>query len=230
MRQSGAYRSLSHGPGNTRPDDFVCIPVARWLLLGLVPVPLVAFALYGLHRYDVAFALYHAACFGAFAVCGRGRVTWKRGMAYAGWALLFAPLAVLVVSQFSDPERIREAMVRFGFLPWQLPAMAAWFLLINPIAEEAFWRGTIYARMREHMSVTTAAVVSSVLFGAWHALVLYPLLPATWFLGTVAVMGFGAAMAAVFHHNGDELMPGTLFHAIGGDLPLLVVLALTLAG
>jgi len=204
--------------------------VARWLLLGLLPVPLVAFALYGLHRYDAALALYHAACFGAFAGCGKGRVTWRRGLAYAAWALLFAPLAALVVWQFSDPQRIREAMVGFGFLPWHLPAMAAYFLVVHPIAEEAFWRGTIYARLRDHMSAGMAGVASSVLFGGWHALVLYPLLPEAWFLGTVAVVGFGAAMAAVFHRNGDELMPGTLFHALGGDLPLLVVLALTLAG
>ena len=144
-------------------------------------------------------------------------------------ALLFAPLATLVVYQFVDFHLVRSVMAGFGFVPWQLPLVGAWFLLVHPLAEEAFWRGTIYEGLARDLPQAWAAGLSSVLFGAWHALVLVPFLPSWWWLGTLGVIGFGLAMVGLYRARDGQLLPCTLFHSLGGDLPLLVILALVFA-
>lgn len=204
--------------------------VARLLALALLPWVLVGAALYGFRRFDLAFLAYHLTCFAAFWIlggrrAGPGREAWPFLLA----AALFAPLATLVVLQFADFPLIRGVMAGFGFSPWQLPLLGAWFLLVHPLAEEAFWRGTIYEGLARDLPQAWAAGLSSALFGAWHALVLIPVLPSWWWLGTLGVVGFGMAMVSLYRARDGQLLPCTVFHCVGADLPLLVVLALAFA-
>ncbi|MEW6278870.1 MAG: CPBP family intramembrane glutamic endopeptidase [Candidatus Eremiobacterota bacterium] len=193
--------------------------------LSLLPWPLVGWALYGLHNYWVALLAYHAFCLGTYAWMGSGRVRLDRSLLlYLAAALLFLLPALPVVGFFVDPERVRTVMGGFGFAPAHLPLFIAYFLLVHPFAEEAFWRGTIYDGLLPSLGAPGAAVLSSCFFGAWHALVLAPLLPSWWWLGVLGVSFFGLFMAAVYHRNRFQLMHCTVFHAVGGDLPLLLIL------
>ena len=71
--------------------------------------------------------------------------------------------------------------------------------------------------------------MSSALFGAWHALVLVPVLPSWWWLGTLGVIAFGMAMVALYRARDGHLLACTVFHCVAADLPLLVVLGLAFA-
>lgn len=198
----------------------------RLLLLGLAPWPLVGGALYGLHQYWIALLGYHSFCLAAYAVWGRGKIRLDRHLFfYLLASLLFLLPAVKTVGFFVQPDLVRSVLASFGFAAWQLPLLVGYFLVVHPFAEEAFWRGTIYQGLCRETTSTRAALLSSALFGAWHALVLFPLLPSTWWLGTLAVVFFGLAMAALYERRESCLMSCTLLHALGGDLPLLVILA-----
>ncbi len=197
----------------------------RLILLGLAPWPLVGGALYGLHQYWIALLGYHSFCLLAYALWGRGRVRFDRHLLYfLIAALVFLLPVVKTVGLFVEPSLVRSVLAGFGFAAWQLPLLIAYFLVVHPFAEEAFWRGTIYKGLCRETTPGKAALLSSALFGAWHALVLVPLLPSTWWLGTLGVIFFGLAMAALYDRREDCLMSCTLFHALGGDLPLLVIL------
>lgn len=198
----------------------------RLLLLGLAPWPLVGGALYGLHQYWIALLGYHSFCLLAYALWGRGKIRLDRHLLYYLLAaLVFLLPAVKTVGFFVNPSLVRSVLTSFGFAPSQLPWLIAYFLVVHPFAEEAFWRGTVYRGLCQETSPTRAALLSSALFGAWHALVLIPLLPSTWWLGTLGVVFFGLAMAALYDRRENCLMSCTLLHAVGGDLPLLVILA-----
>ncbi|GMU56282.1 MAG: hypothetical protein AMXMBFR33_54280 [Candidatus Xenobia bacterium] len=197
----------------------------RLLILGLLPWPLVGAALYGFHQYWLALLAYHTLCLGAYALWGQGRVRLDRHLVwYLLAALVFLLPAVKTVGLFVQPALILSVLTGFGFQSWHLPLLIAYFLLVHPFAEEAFWRATLYQGLRQETTPGRAAVLSSLLFGAWHALVLVPLLPSMWWLGTLAVIFFGLAMAALYEQRRQALMPCTLLHALGGDLPLLVIL------
>ena len=201
--------------------------MARLLALALLPWLLVGVTLYGFRRFDLAFLAYHAACFAAWWLWGKRHAGPRRSsLSFVLAAALFAPLATLVVRPFADFHLIRAVMAGFGFLPWRLPLLGAWFLLVHPLAEEAFWRGTIYSGLSRDLPHAWAAGVSSALFGAWHALVLVPVLPSWWWLGTLGVVAFGLAMVALYRARDGHLLPCTLFHSLAGDLPLLVILGL----
>lgn len=183
-------------------------------------------ALYGLHQYWIALLGYHSFCLGAYALWGRGKIRLDRHLLYYLLAaLIFVMPAVKTLGFFVEPTLVKSVLASFGFALWHLPFLALYFLLVHPFAEEAFWRGTVYKGLCLEMSPLRAALLSSALFGAWHALVLVPLLPSTWWLGTLAVVFFGLAMAALYDRRRDCLVSCTLLHALGGDLPLLVILA-----
>lgn len=221
----------NRGPEGPAPEaPLPALRVSRLVALALLPWPLVALALYGFRRFDLAFLAYHGACFAAFwSLGGRKAGTGREALPFLAAALVFAPLAALVVYPFVDFARVRTVMGGFGFAPWQLPFLAAWFLLVHPLAEEAFWRATIYEGLSRDLPPGWAAGLSSALFGAWHALVLVPFLPSWWWLGTLGVVGFGLAMTALYRARDGQLLPCTLFHSLGGDLPLLVLLAFAFA-
>ena len=227
---TGRRTHLGGAPLLARPWDSTVPRVSRLLALALLPWVLVAFSLYQFRRFDLAFLAYHAACFTAFWLLGSRKAgPGRSALPFLVAALLFAPLATLVVYQFVDFHLVRSVMAGFGFVPWQLPLVGAWFLLVHPLAEEAFWRGTIYEGLARDLPQAWAAGLSSVLFGAWHALVLVPFLPSWWWLGTLGVIGFGLAMVGLYRARDGQLLPCTLFHSLGGDLPLLVILALVFA-
>jgi membrane protease YdiL (CAAX protease family) len=205
--------------------------VALLLLLALMPWPLVAFSLHTWHRYDLAFLLYHGLCLGAFCLLGTRRLSTGRSLlriALASFAV--GLLGTLVVGSVVDLERLRTGMERFGFAAAQLPLMGLYFVLVHPLLEEAFWRGTIFERLSRDLPAAWALGLSSLLFGSWHALVISIFLPTLWVAATAVVVLFGVAMALIYHHSGRDLAPCTLVHAMGGDLPLLIVLGVAFVG
>jgi len=102
-----------------------------------------------------------------------------------------------------------------------------YFAIVNPLAEEFFWRGGIYATLRHLFgSWVTAAAVSSVFFGAWHWLVIRLFVaPVTALAATFVIMGIGFALAAVYEHT-RRLAYAVILHALAGDAPLLLLLLL----
>jgi membrane protease YdiL (CAAX protease family) len=199
--------------------------LAVLVLLALLPWPLVAVALYHFNYYPLALIFYHATCFAAFLALGARAAPGRRRLVpYLGGALALGVAGTLLVHQVADEAVVRQVMGRFGFAPWQIPLLVPYFLLVHPLAEEAFWRATIYAGMAQILSGGWAAGLSAVLFGSWHALVLFPLMPSLWWLGTLGVVAFGLGMVALYRATDRHLMPCTVVHAVGGDLPLLLTL------
>jgi membrane protease YdiL (CAAX protease family) len=113
-------------------------------------------------------------------------------------------------------------------LPQQAyPLLFPYFALVNPLAEEYFWRGGVYATLRHlFQSWVWPALVSSVLFGAWHWLVIRLFVtPPIALCATFVIMGIGFALCVVYERT-RRLGYAVALHAFAGDAPLLLLLLL----
>ncbi len=192
-----------------------------------MPWPLVWFALYREHSYVDAFVLYHGLCLLAFWRwgCGRCQVV-RMPLGWLAAAAVCVPVAVLVVHTVVGNALIAASLQRLGFVTAQLPWFLAYFLLLQPFAEEAFWRGTVYEGLRRGLSDRNALALSSVLFGSWHSLVIVMVTPHLWVLGTAVVIAFGGFMTWVYRMGEGQILPTAILHSLAGDLPLMIVMAL----
>jgi membrane protease YdiL (CAAX protease family) len=207
------------------------------LALCLLPWGVVWLGLYRFGSAPLAFLLYHIACgvggwlLGSPALPRTERVSPLRRRILLG-VILSANVATVLLyltagSLLLDKPAVLSQMKTSG-LPsstyfWLFP----YFALVNPLAEEYFWRGGIYARLRPSFPHwTQAALITSAFFGAWHWLVVRLFVsPALALPATLAIAGVGFLLTYLYEDHRRLIYPIAL-HALAADVPLLVLLYL----
>ena len=209
--------------------------------LGLAVWPAAGGGLYGLGSAPLAFLGYHALCVvGGYLLRSPGLPAPHRLYPVARRHLLAAVvgansvaviLYTLVGAAVLNRESVLTLLGQRGLPPSSYLYLFPYFAIVNPIVEEYFWRGGVYATLRHlFKGWVRAALVTSVLFGAWHWLVLRlfvaPIIAIT---ATVAIMAIGFALTWVYEHTRRLAYP-VILHALAGDLPLLLLLILVSRG
>lgn len=207
------------------------------VFLSLLPWGAVWFGLYKNNSAPLAFVCYHLLCvFGGLllrspALPKTERVSPMRRRILVGVVLLAnisaAVIYTLVGSFLLDRPRVLQRLEVSGLPPTSYLLLFPYFAIINPLVEEYFWRGGVYASLRRITPHWTwAAGVSSLFFGAWHWLVIslfvFPWVALT---ATLAIAAVGFLFTLIYERTRRLLYP-IAFHALAGDLPLLVVLLL----
>jgi membrane protease YdiL (CAAX protease family) len=213
-------------------------PVIGWALL---PWPLVAVSLFVLHSAAVACLAY-----GLLDAVGGVWLRRRAGSRITAWRThlswgLHAAVGVLMCLLFAATYRIAGAwllpqdivlgrLAALGIDPHGSIWVLAYYALANPWLEEWFWRGGVYASLRRAgFTVRPAAVASAALFAAWHGLVVFRILPAPSAAATlIGIFLVGFVLAHVYERT-RSLLDVALFHMLGADVPVLLVLFL-LAG
>ena len=145
-------------------------------------------------------------------------------------AVTFALYAVVGAALLDRPHVLTLLSER-GLPPKVYPYLFPYFALVNPLAEEFFWRGGVYATLR-HLwkGWLIPALAASVLFGAWHWLVIRLFVAPPVALGaTILIMGIGFMLTMVYERTRRLAYPVAL-HALAGDAPLLLLLLLVARG
>jgi membrane protease YdiL (CAAX protease family) len=114
-----------------------------------------------------------------------------------------------------------------GLAPSTYVWLFPYFAFVNPLAEEFFWRGGVYATFRRlFASPVAAALVASAFFGAWHWLVFRLFVaPPVALAATLLVVLVGLALTLVYERTRRLAYP-VILHALAGDAPLLLLLFL----
>lgn len=81
---------------------------------------------------------------------------------------IYGNLIVGPLQQFTDSSSVYERTMTAIMDGKSMLAMIFWMGILAPVAEEAIFRWLIYLRIRDHMRVAGAAVISGVLFGLYH--------------------------------------------------------------
>ncbi len=151
-----------------------------------------------------------------------GGVLFGMGTMFIGWALLRDTIFI--------PGHFITTLKSLGFHKGQhFLLFAFYFVLINPVLEELFWRGLIYHRCRDWMPEQTAMLVSSIVFGSYHWLILQTsFTPLGAILATVSVI-VGGVVFSFFYRKTNSLLAPILVHGLGYDLPIIILAYLQLS-
>ena len=218
-------------PSNRRLALAVGLGSTPWLLVGA--------GLYGLHSAAAAFVLYHALCLvGGFVLRRAAPPSVRRKFPLDGrYLALFVVLTGFLVNAaalllypriggiFFDATLLRSALLDYGLPPKSYLYLFPYFALVNPTAEEFFWRGALYPLLRHRLGNSPRALLlTNALFASWHYLPARILLPpATALLGVGVVFVAGLFLTWVYE-NTHRLGWPVAVHALAADIPLLLLL------
>lgn len=141
-----------------------------------------------------------------------------------GWrwwaAAVLLPLGLQVAALFIAHYAVGTSLSRFGPENWTAAAYFFVFgFLFSPLGEEIGWRGYALPRLMERVSALTAAIITGVIWIAWHApaFVVPPLaraiLPAGVSYLAFAIMAMAVSVLITWIYvNGRSLLLPVIFH------------------
>ncbi len=209
----------------------------------LLPLPIVWFGFYVLHSYWLA-----ALSYGMFAcvlptLLFRSRVEalpeslslqlWPAhqqpftktllitaigfGLMLLGWQVL----ATFIVDWQGLPLHLSTIRCQRSLTLW---LFMIYFIVINPIAEEYFWRGIVYNTLKNLWGVSLAAGLTSVFFGGWHWVIIQHFFTPIWQVPLTLMIIFGGLVFTWVHEKTNAMFEPILIHGLGADLPIMIVL------
>jgi membrane protease YdiL (CAAX protease family) len=138
-----------------------------------------------------------------------------------------AAVAVFIASGHVvvSPLHVMSVLTERGFKATQLIPMAIYFVVVNAVLEEIFWRGVVlneldYLDKKTRFLGTAWAVLA---FGAWHYLVLRALLePGYAELAVLGVIAVGAFCSWLYKRT-QSIVIAILWHALVFDLAIIAI-------
>ena len=226
-KQSSSRRPLRKTTG--RRGATISAPVFSFLLSSVVlPAALVYIGMGILHSIPIAVLLYHGNCV-LRVVASRTRInTFHRPpvaelirATVSGVVLSFAGVWLwrLTGDVIADPDLCRIRLISLGLPTSTWGVFAAYFLLVNPVVEELYWRGCLQQQAR-NMGIENDATVA-IPFSVWH---IVPILlvcgPLAAILGGVAVYGVGIVLTMMYRLTGD-LGRCVVWHSMMADVAVI---------
>jgi membrane protease YdiL (CAAX protease family) len=223
-----------------KPTDRPAPPPPVTVFVGTLPWLAAWLGSYVLHSAIASFLLYHALC-ATSAFLFRRKYGPRSGKPFhhRHWLLLGAGCIAVCLLTYSlagllgalaDPGRVEQGL-RAQHIPFDRTSyicLFCYFGIVNPIVEEYFWRGTIYAALRrKHLRIRTCSNIDAFLFGSWHWLIVRLFFPPVESL----ILTFGIIVVGElfcrFYERTRSLPALCLLHSLGADVPILVILWFT---
>lgn len=229
---------LTPGIETSRPKH----PIFRLTLvitLMLWPWLCVGFGLYFIQDYRVTMLMYGALCCALPIILFRRRRIriWPLNMNWARLLSLSVGLSLIVWGVFQGTS---FGINRNTFIPLaeqihllanrQLIEYGLYFIIVNPLLEEVFWRSFIYNEWKRFVSTRTARIISSICFGAWHWVIVQHFCPPVWAIFLASAVALGGYFFARAYDETKTLAAPIIMHAIGADLPLFLIVLSLLQG
>ena len=208
------------------------------LCLTLLPWPAVWLGMYRLDSLWVTFLLYHGCCLLPAAVWGRRlwRGAWRAPTRPQALALLAAigvglPVFLLgyawIGADILNSHALLSVVTHRGFAARELWPLAFYFVPVNAVLEELFWRGVVLNELRglDETASTLGVTWTAFTFAAWHWLVLHLLLRPGWAeLAVLGILAAGVFFSWLYRRTGSIVVP-ILWHGLVFDLALILIFA-----
>lgn len=212
-----------------------------WMVWALLPIPLLWLALYTFKAFWMAILLYAGLiCCGPFLYFRFRKLEYLRPVLTLKFskALMFKLLLLILLSWLaleggwwllkasifdwaSFAKSSSSIGIKLGVLFWVL---VIYFVILNPVVEECFWRGLVYERFKAYFSPWTAILLSSLLFGLWHWVIIQYFFVSPWQYLLTLLVCFGGIIFTLLYEKTGSLLPGILVHGIGADLAIMLIL------
>jgi len=224
--------------------------------LSLLPWPAVWLGIYEIRNLVLTFALYHGVCLLPAAIrCRRLwmpalRVPNRREWTYVGLAaVVLLPVDLVFYHRFGarivDPQAVMAVFTHLGFQRQWFVALGVYFVLINAIIEELFWRGTVLNLLASRTTYPRplpqgkgvpggaergAAAWTALTFGTWHFLIVRLLVRSGWAWVTVLSIVLAGIFFGWLYRRSASIIVAMLWHGLVFDLPLIAILAVVMRG
>lgn len=217
------------------------IALGLWLLWALLPLPMVWFGLYQFKAFWLAIVLYGGVVCTLPLIFLKVRkvsrpkpwlaFTYSRSLLLrvvilialtwlvmeGGW--LWFKMSLLDWKLF--PKLSSDIGIKMDALFWVL---VGYFVILNPIVEECFWRGIIYERLKIGFPKINAMLISAALFGGWHWIIIHYFFNPGWQIAITLMVCLGGIVFAWLYDETDSLLPGIIVHGVGADLMIMLIL------
>jgi membrane protease YdiL (CAAX protease family) len=139
------------------------------------------------------------------------------GALLAGTILIAYSIAITSGLLAGAPEAIRAKVVDIGAsAPLAFLALALFYSLFHSLMEEYYWRGFVFAELKEMIAPGAAVALSSAAFMAHHVILLWLYFRGTWWL--IPFLAAGVAVGAVFwaclYRKSESLLGPWLSHIL----------------
>lgn len=213
------------------------------LLLGLLPLGLLALTVYGFKSFILAILVFHlGVClllpladlwrgrkkggpsYGQYMGLVRFRQTAGQGLLWGGlfFILILIP-GLLFWSRLGDPALISGLMRQMGYDPRWLGFYFVFMVIGNSLLEELYWRGYMWQRFLQSSSPAAAILWTALFYSSYHLLMTVPFLGwSTGLLLTGAVLAAGLFWGWLRRHSAS-LWPAIISHALA-DLAIFYIL------
>ena len=193
-----------------------------------VPATLVYVGLRILHSIPMAVILYHGFCLVTIALAGV-RVRTIRiphvfelvAASIAGVLLSFVSVALwrLTGDLIADPDISRIQIEAFGLPVASWGMFAAYFMFVNPVIEELYWRGVVQERAKA-LGIRRDTIVA-VPFSLWHIVPIWLICgPVAAMLGGIAVYAVGVLLTFIYRQS-RSFGRCIAWHAMMADLAVI---------
>ena len=120
-------------------------------------------------------------------------------------------------------ELLPERLTQLKITPQLFWPFTFYFVIVNPLVEELFWRGLV---LRELMLVTSpkiALMLSSFFFGFWHWIIIQHFFDPFWTTWITLIIMIGGVIFGSLYQKTGTLMAPVIVHALGADLPIVII-------
>jgi len=203
---------------NTRLVKRILPPIIPYITIGI--------GLLIFHNAWLAILSYHAGMI-AIILLSKTRISLKQAfqckkawipiitaLVGAGGGLLLYVLWPLL----SVPDDISLYIRSIGLNEQTWPVFLAYFVIINPLIEEYYWRGCL-------ASATRGITANDLLFSGYHLLVLAGHMEAIWLLGVFLVLAAGAWFWRQANRLNGGLLASVVSH-IAADIAVMLTIYL----
>lgn len=198
------------------------------------------FLVIGLHFFHSifwSFFLYHGCCALPAIIWKRKhwsrhlkRPTFRQAVTVVFASALFAAFTYFAY-QYLGPymfnkTRAMASLSYRGFNIGLLIPLSLYFLIVNPIIEELFWRGVVLNELCEKDTKIFSLPVlwTNFFFAAWHVLVIRLFVaPEFMYIAVCTVMSVGIFMSWLYRRT-DSLIVPALWHSLVFDMAVIVIL------
>ena len=126
-----------------------------------------------------------------------------------------------------NAHALLSVVTRRGFAARELWPLAFYFVPVNAVLEELFWRGVVLNELRglDEAASTFGVAWTAFTFAAWHWLVLRLLLRPGWAeLAVLGILAAGVFFSWLYRRTGSIVVP-ILWHGLVFDLALILIFA-----
>lgn len=165
-----------------------------------------------------------------------GKPTKRQFLALFIASILFSLMTYFVYTHLGgyiiNREQALHSLYSRGFtIEWLLP-LSIYFITVNPVLEELFWRGVILNELCEEgdKMLSFPVLWTNIAFAAWHYLVIKLFITDFFRVPSVlTVMSVGFLLSWLFRKKGSLLL-SILWHSLVFDLAVVIILFLVIYG